>query len=61
MPLPNNPYPNKLDLVYAVSAELANSVRKRLAPLKLSKTTLEELIHPPETETISNERQEFPL
>lgn len=61
MPLPNNPYPNKLDLVYAVSVELAKGVRQRLSPLKLAKPPLKKLIQSAQTEAMPNERQEFPL
>lgn len=67
MPLPNDPYPNKIDLIYAVSADLADKVRQRLTPLKLSKAKLKDIIESTQTDTASqaeptsNERQEFPL
>ena len=61
MPLPNNPYPNKVDLVYAVSLEVVNNIRQRLKLLKLSKPNLKEILQSTQTEAVSNERQEFPL
>ncbi|NEQ52486.1 MAG: hypothetical protein F6K11_20470 [Leptolyngbya sp. SIO3F4] len=65
MPLPNNPYPNKIDLVYAISVELANNVRKQfnplINPLKLSKPKLKEIIQSTQVETVSKDKQQLPL
>lgn len=35
MPLPNNPYPNKIDLLYTFLVEQSTTLRKRLKPLNL--------------------------
>ena len=60
MPLPNNPYPNKIDLIYAVSVELASKVRQRLNLMQLPKSKLKDIILPAQPETVSNEQQQLP-
>ncbi|MEM7795703.1 MAG: hypothetical protein AAF579_14785 [Cyanobacteria bacterium P01_C01_bin.118] len=60
MPLPNNPYPNKIDLIYAVSAELASKLRQRFKPVQLSKPKLKDIILSAQSETVSNEQQQVP-
>ena len=55
MPLPNDPYPNKIDLVYAISADLVDKARKRLTPLKLSKERLKDIIEPTQVEPTQTE------